>query len=182
MSKYNVPSDKEIKITHILYEIEMYFYSYKRLAGIDSIQAQNPLERNIVYEDHMIHLRNLIEFFNCAENTIHVKDVLNTDEDFSFVEESKNVKHAINKSVGHITKERFTNPDKVIEGCLDGINDLYSIICQRVERFMEMINDKDYLKSNYQEGFENDTVQALIKNIDVLIHCDAIIMIQTGAK
>ena len=180
MSKYEVPKDKSIKISHILYEIEMYYYSYKRLSGIDSLQPQNPLERNVVYEDHMIHLRNMIEFFNCAKDTITVKHVLKVDYDFSF-EDKFNVKRAINKSIGHITKERFTEPGKVIDGCLDGINELYSTINQRVDEFMELLKHEDNLNPDYREGYDTKTVQNLINNIDMLRECSAIV-IATGAK
>ena len=87
---------------HILYEFEMYLYTYKEL--------QNDIEqdkRNVLLESHAIHLRNLIEFFNRERDCITTKTIFSDDVDLSF-HFSENDKKPINKAIEHLTMERVT--------------------------------------------------------------------------
>ena len=50
---------------HLLYEFEMYLETYSRLVALKDEEDDCVFKRNVLLESHAVHMRNIIEFFNC---------------------------------------------------------------------------------------------------------------------
>ena len=101
----NVLEQKANIFDHILYEFEMYIATYMEL--FQSVKQLNTIEINVLLESHAIHLRNLIEFFNNEKDCITTNTIFKNEHDFRFDDSNLKAKQAINKSIGHLTKERY---------------------------------------------------------------------------
>ena len=90
---------------HLLYEFEMYLSTYEFVNQTTDISIT---VKNALIESHGIHLRNLLEFFNCQEKSFNTTTIFNCNRFFGVADPSNSTKQVINKSIGHLTKERFS--------------------------------------------------------------------------
>ncbi len=93
---------------HLFYEFEMYLKTYSELVTVSPNQEDADFKRNVLLESHAVHLRNLIEFFNCEKNCLNMDTVFTGNHDLSFDDSSIKAKQTINKTIDHLTKERYT--------------------------------------------------------------------------
>ena len=97
---------------HVLYEFEMYIYSYSELIRLCPPKGLDQLKYNMAIECYSVHLRNILEFFNCdgGENCIDVNMILKGSHNYALSGEpykSLMVKQYVNKSVDHLSRQRF---------------------------------------------------------------------------
>ena len=93
---------------HVLYEFEMYIYTYYKISDNTVARKSDQATYNALLESHAIHLRNLIEFFNCEKDCISMKTLFEKVVDTSFDDNQYQAKKIVNKAISHLTKERYT--------------------------------------------------------------------------
>ena len=69
---------------HLFYEFEMYLKTYAELVTMSPDQEDADFKKNVLLESHAVHLRNLIEFFNCEKNCLNMDTVFIGYHDLSF--------------------------------------------------------------------------------------------------
>lgn len=149
---------------HVLYEFEMYYYSYKNLILINSISEEECSDRwflkNAIYESHSVHLRNLLHFFS-ARDSININTVLANNTIPMISNWDKKTK-IIDKTISHISIERtweeFENSNLTL-GMDSLIKDEYLQISHRIFLFLEQLSDKNNINSSYVSDFEKRDIQ-----------------------
>ena len=116
--------------------------------------SEHDAMHNAVYESHVLHLRNLIHFFNCASikpDDIIISRVLIEHSGYSLKTEPI-FRDMINKSVQHLTTYRADELDK--EALSNEINKMYPKICTRIELFESDIRVSGKLKDEYVRDYK----------------------------
>lgn len=98
---------------------------------------------NIVWESHLVHLRNLIKFFTEAEDCIRYSYVLD-GADFSKIndEDLKKAKRIANKTVNHLTKERFEKVEEYTGNAQARVNKAEPLIVSAIQDFLDVLPQK----------------------------------------
>lgn len=152
---------------HILYEIEMYIATYKMLFNYALLEDK--LLNNMVLESHAIHLRNLIEFFNCEKNCITTETIFLGSQDFTFVD-LMNAKKTINKTIEHLTLERvkWYNTEKDLTKNFSlCINLMFeSIMMPRIQRFIDLLMQENTVKERYKCEINEDFIQRRLNHLN----------------
>ena len=100
-------STKQYLLDHVLYEMEMYLYTYHLL---HTAMFPELLDFNTVWNSHNVALRNLMSFFGISGQVGKDEIVYNS---FSFAEQPSNRKKRqefyspISKAINHISIQRF---------------------------------------------------------------------------
>ena len=151
---------------HILYEFQMYLYSYQKLVLLSQEMKKDnnwQLEYNLAWDAHFLHLRNIIEFFNNSEHAITTLTVLKCNPKL-FIEDAGNEhKRAINKSIDHLTIERVN--ENMTEKSNETFKYMINLVPQRIVSFLLILDDKDNVKVEYLKDLEEDYIGELIKSI-----------------
>ncbi|NCB48170.1 MAG: hypothetical protein EOM55_00860 [Clostridia bacterium] len=158
-------SNKTYLLTHILYEIDNYLYSYQNQIKLLSKQKtenwQN--EYNSAWVTHRVSLRNLIEFF-CWRNNSYFEKKEEREKDktnvfyqyFSCAKKIKELKSKdinvgklrsyINQSISHITEKRFK--ENTIDEYLANKTDIIFIkLANIIKQFLiDILNNKENVK------------------------------------
>ncbi len=139
------------RFEHIIYEMDMYKMTWILMQQFTGRDAMH----NAVYESHVLHLRNLIDFFNGISNIpnddIIISKVLTEHSRYS-LEIDDGLRKMINKSVQHLTEYRADKLDK--EALSNEINKMYPKICTRIELFESDIRVPGKLKDEYVRDYE----------------------------
>lgn len=152
---------------HLLYEFEMYLITYFSLC--DNDQSNSAFKRNVLIESHAVHLRNLIEFFNCEKNCLTMKSVFVGDHDLSFDDSTMKAKQTISKAIDHLTEERYTwnqtEKDLTIR-FNDVIPQMYGIICVRVRECIDLLLNNTDVKQVVQSDLQDESIQFRLHKLD----------------
>lgn len=149
--------DDKKMMEHVVYEINMYVGTLIRLNRLHSelskdgndMREELTFQNNMAFESHMVHLRNLLEFFNYKEEEkkAHDDDIWYTDffeKDSLKKEEVDNLKEVIfpiiHKTISHLSKERIKDDAK--EKQIKIINDVSPRMIETIERFNELVIKK----------------------------------------
>ncbi len=106
---------KEIKLEHILYEIQMYQQTLLliifKLNEIDSnSNGYGTIIKNTIFESHKLHLRNLLLFFNSNklyEDDIVYSDIITADNSiYDLNQEYIKLRDLFNKTTMHLSNKR----------------------------------------------------------------------------
>ena len=139
------------RFEHIIYEMNMYKMTWDLLQQFTGRDAMH----NAVYESHVLHLRNLLDFFNGISN-IHNDDIIIskvlTEHSRYSLEIDDGLRKMINKSVQHLTTYRADELDKEILS--NEIIEIYPQICKRIEWFESDIDNPDKLIEEYKIDYE----------------------------
>lgn len=108
MTRNDIIKNKSNVFDHILYEFEMYIQTFNELVKLFQQDSENQFMENVLLESHAVHLRNLIEFFNCEKNCITTATVFVGEHDLSYDDTSIKAKQTVSKTIDHLTKERYT--------------------------------------------------------------------------
>lgn len=118
--------------------------------GLPGTQFHNPL-----YESHLLHLRNLIDFFN-TQNSMHEDDIILskvlTNTDNYSIEISTDFREAINKTVQHLSTYRADFLDK--RELSANVTNIYPIVYDRICRFKSDIKNPSNLKEKYRKDYK----------------------------
>ena len=133
--------------------MNMYRYSWNLLHSPCGQHGQ--VMHNPLYESHVLHLRNMIDFFNMPhrvfDDDIYISKVLVNCDGYSVPVEDR-FRKMINKSAQHLTTYRAEALDK--DYLSQEINKIYPIICERIERFEKDIQNPDNLQEKSREDYE----------------------------
>lgn len=160
-------STKQYLLDHVLYEMEMYLYSYRR---IHHLQYQDQLEFNVLWNSHNVALRNLMDFFGISGHKGKGEIDYNS---FSFAEVPPNRKNRQNyygplsQAITHITVQRFrgSNGRQLDEVLLDAREKLFPEIREYICRFINHLETENNITYTYQED-EKDEVIDISKEMD----------------
>lgn len=135
---------------HVLYEMQMYHFTYQKLLTYKNSNAwEEQVLFNAFWDSHLLHLRNLIDFFNNEEHCINVNFLLNSGNDsFRVPNDSNENKRIINKSCDHLTKERFEISDLHIRQ-LKLVNTMYPIVSEQIRQWLNYIQSTNDLKTDF---------------------------------
>lgn len=134
---------------------------------------------NMALESHSVHLRNLIEFFNCdGNNCIDTKTLLSDPHCFSLSGEpfdSLNVKQYVNKAVDHLTEERFKwdgkgKKDLAERQKIIPVTIFEYYMATRIKAFLKMLLEPNSVKQKYQKNLINITIQKRINILLAILH------------
>ena len=143
---------------HILYEMRTYIVTWKLLHSPQGYPGQ--IVHNPLYESHVLHLRNLIDFFNCDDKG-HVDDIFVNkvliDSSNYYIETSTDLRKAINKTVQHLSTYRAKQLDK--HELSNAINDLYPIVLEKINKFYNDIQNHNNLCTTYKDDYEKYLLQ-----------------------
>ncbi len=99
---------EENHFDHILYEIEMYLFSYRVIPAEDALKQ---LTVNLSIEERAIHLRNLAYLFNESKisDNWHVEQFINDITKVSLLKKdlSKRIRDCVSLSTGHLLDKRL---------------------------------------------------------------------------
>lgn len=145
---------------HILYEVEMYCFSY-------TFVPNSRLQQNMAIECRAIHIRNLIRFFYKDKKKLdkdewHVSDFVTDTKGIRLVEDEKlfkDVKNYASRATGHLLRRhRLTHAYKIetmqcyekafpliIDSVNDFIDEMDSIVRPEYRSFWEDQRIKDYV-------------------------------------
>lgn len=152
----------------------MYLETYLRLWNHIHEQNHDDILKNIILESHAVHLRNLIEFFNRENNCITTDTIFTGNLDMSYDDSRYKAKQVINKTIDHLTKERYTwnqtEKDLTIQfGYL--IHIMYqTIMASRIIKCVDMLLQEAHVKPELIEDLHNEKIQKQLKELANL--CD----------
>lgn len=155
---------------HLLYEFEMYFFTYRKLRRLSQRGGYDQFMINVLCESHAVHLRNIIEFFNQDKDCITTKDIFVGELDFSFDDSTIKAKQTINKAIDHLTKQRYTW-NRTSKDLTDRFNDVITkmynayIVC-RIERSVQFMIHETYIKSNLVDKLHDEQIQFRLKELN----------------
>lgn len=156
---------------HVLYEIQMYIETYIRL--LKHIQEQNTdvILKNMILESHAVHLRNMIEFFNREQECITTDTIFSGKVDLSFNDTEMKAKQTINKTIGHLTKERYTwnqtERDLTVSYALTLHRMFREIMTPRIVSCVKMLCQEKEVKPELISQLKNDTIQHRLHELAV---------------
>lgn len=141
---------------HIIYEFEMYLFTFSKMAEMSNSQQNAQALYNACFDSHLIHLRNLIEFFNNEKSCINVNFLLNSgNNSFSVLNPNNYYKHLINKTCDHLTKERYENATIDTEQ-ITMINNVYSNVCSSIKAWLSFILSTPDLKPSFYTMLQDE--------------------------
>lgn len=185
MAGEEIYTTKKYLLDHVLYEMQMYLYTYFRLH--DSHDAQfikDKLLFNTFWNSHTIALRNLMSFFGICGSAKKDEIVYNS---FSFAENPPNRKNRqsyyspLSKAINHITVDRFLgyNGKNLDEIVIKARENLFPEIQQYIRLFVHHLDECSGITYTYGENsivdiskeLEDDKIKrmiAVVKQFDSL--------------
>lgn len=154
---------------HVFYEMQMYLYSLYKLSMFEQLEINTQLEYNLVWDTHFLHIRNLLDFFNCESDSITVDTILVNKKDFTISQEEFKYKQVINKTVDHLTIERVKKANKMSNLQLKVIKDMSIVIPERIRIFLDLLDDYENVKTEYKAHLSNEEIQELKKSIRTMM-------------
>ncbi len=164
---------KEYILDHVLYEMEMFNYSYheyyettvllKNASETDKHSIQ--MKWNMVYECLLMHTRNLIEFFenkSKPKDDIMIGTVLKNVKDYN-LGDTADAHKFINKSVSHITQKRTKVQE--IKTWSRQLGPVISAIVQCEKRFIEELAEEKNINEEIQKELAIDIIRKRIDNL-----------------
>lgn len=175
---------KKYLLDHVLYEMEMYFYTYKAL-------HENPFKDQLLFNtfwsSHNVALRNLMGFFSLGGSP--AQDEIRYDF-FSFSEKPNGRKRratyyaAISKAINHITTFRFQgfNGKALDKYVIEAREVLFPEISNYTYTFLNHLEEKCVV---YKDGLnmtidissemKDERIRELVRTVyELLFECTAI--------
>ena len=160
---------KSNRFEHLLYEFEMYLDTYSLIVKNANFPTYPCTLRNALLESHAIHLRNLMEFFNCEKNCITTKIVFDGAHDLS-IDKTLCDKQCINKTVDHLTKERFEwNKDQgknLTTRFEMAIHNMYPEITKRIKVCVNLLLSGTEINDSWKSDLNNTEIQLRLKALE----------------
>lgn len=168
---------KSNRFEHLLYEFKMYLDTYSLVVRNANFATYPDTLRNALIESHAIHLRNLIEFFNCDEKCITTKMVFDGSHDLR-IDESLCDKQCINKAVEHLTEERFTwnseeDKDLTIRFA-SVVHMIYPEIANRIKTCVSLLLSKTDINESWKSDLNDSNIQTRLKSLETRINSEPI--------
>ncbi len=152
---------------HILYEMEMYLYSYKAmdLPGIQSSQYAV----NLIIDSRAIHLRNLAYFFKKDKKREywHASDYTNETRDIMFLEDElyAHINEYASRATGHLLEYRKGESYKAdTEACFQ---EAYLCIITAIMSYFDAMDHN--ARSEHLAQWNNEEIQSRVNNVRTLI-------------
>lgn len=157
----DIYENKKLMLEHILYEMIMYLVTANMLEKPDQIKF------NIIWECHLLHLRNLIEFFTEAKRSILYNHVLDEADflklNYADLEQAKKI---ADKTVHHLTQERFKELKYTINARAEADN-AKTLIVPAIRNFLLVLPDK--IKDGYRKELSVQKIIDDIKTVENLL-------------
>ena len=136
---------------HIFYEMVMYEQTF-RLLFIHNID----IIHNAIWESHIIHLRNLIDFFDKSSSS-HEDDILVSkvlvNTDFYPMDTPQDFKDKLNKSVQHLSTYGSDELEK--SQLSKEVVNIHSKIFERIIKFSQDVKEPENLIGDYKDDYQN---------------------------
>jgi hypothetical protein len=157
-------STKQYLLDHVLYEMEMYLYTYHLL---HTAMFPELLDFNTVWNSHNVALRNLMSFFGISGQAGKDEIVYNS---FSFAEQPSNRKKRqefyspISKAINHISIQRFLgyNGERLDDVVIRARETVFPEIQEYIRRFIRHLETDAAITYTYSLDNKECTVD--IKN------------------
>ncbi len=156
---------------HILYEIEMYLYTY-------AFMSDDQFALNMATDSHAMHLRNLCVFFgkekrkehsfNDDRKSWHVSDYLDSIEGIRLINDddlSRRIWDCTSWATGHLLGKRLNDGFK--ENTVQCYQDAFPVLLDAIKDFLAI--DAEVVKSDYKDQWENGQIQDVVCCINGLI-------------
>ncbi len=175
MNLLDLLDKKKNLFEHLFYEFEMYLKTYAELGTtISPDQEDADFKRNVLLESHAIHLRNLIEFFNCEKNCLNMDTVFTGNHDLSFDDSTIKAKQTINKTIDHLTKERYTwnQTEQDLTIRFNAVIHLmynYYIVA-RIKSCISLLANNTDINANVYSDLQDTGIQARLQNLERVLH------------
>lgn len=154
---------------HILYEIEMYLYSYR--PGLFSMPSQ--LMINLIHDSRAIYLRNLACFFSKSRKSgcWWADDYVNDSSNIQFLEDSlsQRINNYMSRATGHLLNYRLEENYK--EDTNKCFQDAYPYIVKAILSFFDGMDNN--AKKEFYDYWKNkdicnrvEKVKSFIKSLD----------------
>lgn len=152
MSGFATPSTKNYLLDHVLYEMEMYLYTYSLL---HQATFSDLLLFDAVWNAHNVALRNLMSFFGISGQKGKDEIVYNS---FSFAEKPANRKSRqqyyspLSKAINHIAVDRFLgyNGKKLDDVVLQARKALFPEMQQYIQLFIHHLETEQNITYQYE--------------------------------
>lgn len=156
------------RFEHILYEFVMYLQTYSYVYDNADFTQYPDVIRNALIESYGTHLRTMIEFFNCEEDCISVKNVFKGTHDMRIVDPENKVKKTINKTISHLTKERFSKEE--VDETLTvkyskAAYNMYPVVFQRIKSCVELLLTETDISDDYLPDLRNEKIQVRLHEL-----------------
>lgn len=146
------PSTKNYLLDHVLYEMQMYLYTYSLL---HQAAFGDQLLFNAVWNSHKVALRNLMSFFGISGQKGKDEIVYNS---FSFAEKPANRKSRqqyyspLSKAINHIAVDRFLgyNGKKLDDVVIQAREALFTEIQQYIQLFIHHLETEKNITYRYE--------------------------------
>lgn len=185
MISYKDTSDLKNNIfEHVLYEFEMYLDTYSLLIKLNNIGALGQFSKNVLIESHLIHLRNLMEFFTSVgedktlnsdptppktnasnsrnQNDINIKTIFTADC-IPTIRDESHMKQTVNRALSHLSKDRYRRADGNDSHRIkvnDAILEMYRRhIPERIMAALELLHTESHVNKEFIEHLKDDRIQ-----------------------
>lgn len=150
---------------HILYEIEMYLYSYQ--PGLFSMPSQ--LMINLIYDSRAIHLRNLACFFSKARKSgcWWANDYVNDSSNIQFLDNalSRQINNYMSRATGHLLNYRLEETYK--EDTKKCFQDAYPCIIAAIMSFFDTMDHN--AKTEFRDYWKNKDICNRVEKVVMYI-------------
>lgn len=154
---------------HVLYEFQMYFETYFRLRALCTGEKKDNILKDIVLESHAVHLRNLIEFFNRDQNCITTETIFKGDHDLSFDDSTIKAKQFVNKTIDHLTKERYTwirtENDLTVRGAFLPSTMFFNFMASRIVACVDLLLQETEVRPEFIDALHADNTQQRLEQL-----------------
>lgn len=159
LKDYN--ESKSLILDHVVYEMQMYLFSSYLM------KTSNQLLFNVMWEDHLTHLRNLIDFFSDNSNYLRYNDILNDVPNMVLAPEKiKKAKRIVSKTVSHLTIERKTDKSLTMDARSD-IEAIKPLIFEKIHEFLAVLHT--HIKPEYRYELDVTRINEDVKGIVELL-------------
>ena len=163
MTQDEIIERKSNMFDHLLYEFEMYIFTFSRLSNLNPNHEDHALMKNVLIESHAVHLRNLIEFFNCDFGGINMKTIFSEPQDLSFDDTALEAKKTVNRAIEHLTEERYkwskSEKDLAIRAGMVIPTAYRDYIVPRIKICISLLKRKDGVKQKHLDALQDVDIQ-----------------------